>query len=428
MSLQGQAVESSGINPNEEVTEASDSKVIGDEQLSWDDLDKIEANAEKKAAAEEKAKKADVSETGKGKKGKEKAESGDPKKAEQDQDVDEKEGKSDVDQEPQGLKATFNNKRKTFEIDLGGDKGKVELPRDTEFTVKSDGEIKTVPLRELIDSYSGEVAVKERLGKISEMDRGIRASGEALRRTALDTIETIKADPIAGLSMIAQIAGDENPDQFANQFFTKIQEMASEMIGKSPAEQEAAMLRMQLQSRDTRDSLAKQREERFQQEQMSRKQTEEIMEKHGMTAQDWYDSKYELQENGVPADQIDSRMIVEHNAKVNVRDIIRDGVPELYQRMHEPEIEEILEDAFEELTGLYISGDNNKQELTELLRDTLSPFLEEKPKAKVSENVKRLNEKLDRDSRTRMSENDNSDPLRARKERFQNIEDSIWSM
>lgn len=403
------------MNPNEAVTESGTEKVVNDERLSWDDLEKIESNAEKKEAETKKeAKKTERATTKEAKEPKE----------------DTKETK-DTDQTDQELKkeitkATFS--KKGFKVNLGKDKGTVDIPPDTIFSIKSDGEVKEMPLQEIINRASGDVAVETRLNQVSEMDKGIRQAGEKLRQHAVDTIETIKADPIAGLEMIAQIAGDENPQEFASLFFGKLQEMASQIVGMSEAEQRAYMAEMKLKSRDTRDQLSRQREERQYQTQQQMQQTQQIMQKYGMTQQDWFDSKQELVNNGMPENEITPDAIVRQNAEYNVFNMIKEGVPELYAKRHDPKMGEILQESFEDLTDLYVSGDTDKEGLIELVRETLSPFLEEKPEEKVDEDVRKLNEKLENESQTRLAKADNSDPTKVRSEKMHELTDAIWSI
>lgn len=118
-----------------------------------------------------------------------------------------------------------------------------ELDEDAELELKADKEIIRLPIKELRERASGDVAIKKRMHQLAEEKKKITS-------TLADFSRVAKDDPIGSLKYIVEKAQEVDPDFDYETFLTALGDQAERMSKMSPQERENEELKKRLREKE----------------------------------------------------------------------------------------------------------------------------------------------------------------------------------
>ena len=290
------------INPNTPVTSnlSKEGTIEADATggpLSFDELEEVtktekKAKAEKNEAKEPKEEKSQdlTSDTDKGKKAEKPKEAKEPKESKE-----ETKAADDLEKQIKKIKAKYNE-------------NEYELEEDSLLPVKINGKEEMVPIKDIMNNYSGKVAWDK---KFSELDQ-IRKSTSTKELKIKEIENLIKSaydeqDPNMKMYKIAQLVGMD-PIEYRNKFFNDNISMLEKWYSMTEDERKADALAYEANIHKHRaDTLEKSIKEKQDLESL-RSKVNQLRERHQVSEQEFLD-KYEQFDKQIKTGSMNPQMI-----------------------------------------------------------------------------------------------------------------------
>ena len=290
------------INPNTPVTSnlSKEGTIEADATggpLSFDELEEVtktekKAKAEKNEAKEPKEEKSQdlTSDTDKGKKAEKPKEAKEPKESKE-----ETKAADDLEKQIKKIKAKYNE-------------NEYELEEDSLVPVKINGKEEMVPIKDIMNNYSGKVAWDK---KFSELDQ-IRKSTSTKELKIKEIENLIKSaydeqDPNMKMYKIAQLVGMD-PIEYRNKFFNDNISMLEKWYSMTEDERKADALAYEANIHKHRaDTLEKSIKEKQDLESL-RSKVNQLRERHQVSEQEFLD-KYEQFDKQIKTGSMNPQMI-----------------------------------------------------------------------------------------------------------------------
>jgi len=338
---------------------------------------------EAKSRDEKDKKKLDESQTGQLEEGKD----GEPKKTDEESDeeeeVSEEEGQEAKSKESEDAEKGSGAKVKT--IKGSSEQGGVQVPDDTAFRVKIKGKSESVPLKELINNYTGKVVYDEKFGELNTQtqeftqkeQKFLQERGQVLERLGniIDIIDDPEKSPDEAVGYLLDLAGRNSYD-FKKRFFESMADEFEAYGEMEDTERRAywAEKKVEYLERSSKSSAKLQEDRQTREDAIQR--VDQLRETYDVSEDQYVSAHHDLLELG--EGQPTPQQVVKYAALLPNEDDYEGVVQGIAEALMGKVSEQSI---VEELTRAY--GDSDSDEINELNKKVWDSSLDSSQKTKA---------------------------------------------
>jgi hypothetical protein len=231
--------------------------------------------------------------------------------------------------------------RKLYKAKIGEATAEYDPEADLEVTV--DGKPMPVKLQELVNNYSGKTAWDKRFTELDRSQKSFQTEKARLTETLqkFHELSVVKGDPLTALTYVAEQFG-ANPVEIRQAYMKRLQDMATQMSGKSPEEIQAAIDQNELASLRQNEAQKLQDAEMGKIKAQLQTRIEKVTAEHGLDEASFVKAYHELKQYGV--EDITPETVGQYVSEVKVRTEIKDALTSVNSELTEQKISDAIED------------------------------------------------------------------------------------